>query len=39
MYTQSLDVPDRPGARDAGSASTGEDPVRQAAFDARTDDA
>ena len=36
MYTQSFNVPDTPGAR-AASASAGEDPVRQAAFDARID--
>lgn len=34
MYTQSFDVPDNPGAKPAPSASAGEDPARQAAFDA-----
>ena len=37
MYTQSFDVPDNPGAKPAPSASAGEDPARQAAFDARID--
>ena len=37
MYTQSFNVPDNPGAKAAASASSGEDPIRQAAFDARID--
>ena len=37
MYTQSFNVPDSPGATAPAAASAGEDPVRQAAFDARID--